>query len=100
MQAKQFFFALLMLFSASSAHADAGLYLLDIVFFKPVGLVATVAGAGLLAGTSPLIALASISPPHDAFEIAAGILVVAPAQFTFARPVGVLDPYDGGQYGQ
>ena len=44
---------------------------------------------------TPLVALASIPKPHDAFQKTAGILVLAPAAYTFARPLGDKSyPYD------
>jgi len=77
---------------------DAGTNILDIVFYRPLGLAATLAGTGLLVGIAPLTAFASISPPHDAVYRAAGILVVAPAKFTFDRPLGVFKPDADGEY--
>ncbi len=61
----------------------------DVVLLRPVGLVFTIVGTGLFLGFSPLTALASIAPPHDAFEIMGYALVMTPVQFTFIRPVGV-----------
>ena len=69
--------------------------MLDVVLYRPVGLVATVVGVGVFAGISPLVALASIPKPHDAFQKTAGILILAPAAYTFVRPVGDKGfPYD------
>jgi len=39
-------------------------------------------------GMSPLTALASIPAPHDAFVKVGKILILAPADYTFVRPVG------------
>jgi len=62
--------------------------LLDVLIYRPIGLAATIAGAGLVVGMSPLIGLASIPRPHDAFQQMFDILVNAPAEYTFSRPVG------------
>ena len=62
--------------------------LVDILIYRPIGLAVTIAGAGILVGTSPLIALASIPQPHDAFPQAFDILVNTPAIYTFYRPLG------------
>ena len=89
------------LVSSSMAYAqnqqtvDPLFVMLDVVLYRPVGLVATVVGAGVLVGISPLVALASIPKPHDAFQKTAGILILAPAAYTFVRPVGDKGfPYD------
>jgi hypothetical protein len=83
------------IFSATAAHGqnsheikDPGFILLDVLMYRPAGLIATVVGAGLYVGASPLIALASIPAPHDAFVKTGKILVVAPAAYTFIRPLG------------
>jgi len=60
----------------------------DILIYRPVGIAVTAAGAGLFAAISPLTALAQISPPHNAFEKTSNILIMAPARYTFDRPVG------------
>lgn len=92
-----FSFALLSLISFSNlakAEAEIGKYdplfaLTDIVFLRPMGLVATVAGSALFIGLSPVTALASITPPHDAFSHMGHYLVLTPVKFTFSRPIGV-----------
>lgn len=87
---------------ASPAHSDPitqqSIYFFDIVLYRPVGLIATAIGSAVFVATSPLTALATISPPHDAFDIAAGMMVVAPAKFTFDRPLGVIYPDADGNY--
>ena len=60
----------------------------DILIYRPVGFAFTVAGAALFVAISPLTAFANIAPPHDAFEKAKDILIMAPASYTFLRPVG------------
>ena len=40
---------------------------------------------------SPLVGLASIPEPHDAFAQTSDILFVAPATYTFIRPIGDRD---------
>lgn len=101
MRARKVISILLMVFSLSANAAetmDAGTNIIDIIIYRPIGFVATVAGAGLFIGISPLTAFAAISPPHDAFERAAKILVLAPAKFTFDRPMGVYSPDPDGNY--
>jgi hypothetical protein len=63
--------------------------ILDIMLIRPIGLVATVVGAGVFVALSPLTALASIPAPHDAFIKTGQILVLAPGAYTFVRPLGV-----------
>ncbi len=71
-----------------------GFILLDVLLYRPVGLVATVIGSVVFVGVSPLIGLASIPEPHDAFAKMSEILVLAPAGYTFVRPIGDRDfPY-------
>jgi len=65
-----------------------GTFLVDVILMRPGGLMLTVVGSALFVGLSPLTALAAVSPPHDAFDIAAELLVLKPANFTFNRPVG------------
>ncbi|MEQ1635778.1 MAG: hypothetical protein ABL903_03740 [Methylococcales bacterium] len=67
---------------------DPGFVLLDVLVYRPVGLVATLVGGAVFAGISPLTALASIPAPHDAFNKTFNVLVLAPAAYTFIRPVG------------
>lgn len=102
MKAKQIIFALLIASASPVVHCaerpPQGIYFFDIVLYRPLGLIATVAGTALFAATSPLTAFANISPPHNAFDIAAGIMVVAPAKFTFDRPLGVIFPDEDGEY--
>lgn len=101
MKTKPIVFALLMVCAPLVQGDDRisqGLPLFDILLYRPLGLVATIAGSAIFAATSPLTAFANISPPHDAFEIAGGILVVAPAKFTFDRPLGVIYPDEDGEY--
>ena len=79
----------------SPQAADPLFVLLDVVVYRPVGVVATAVGTTVFAGISPLLALASIPKPHDAFQKTANILVLAPAAYTFLRPVGDKGfPYD------
>ncbi|MGZ4999599.1 MAG: hypothetical protein ACXV7F_04805 [Methylomonas sp.] len=101
MKVKHLIFALLITM-ASSAHSTEtpppGTYLSDIVIYRPFGFITTVAGTALFVAISPLTALANISPPHDAFEIAAESLIITPAKFTFDRPLGVIFPDEDGEY--
>lgn len=80
--------------SQSVEKADPGFVLLDVLLYRPVGLAVTIIGAGAFIGLSPLTALASIPEPHDAFAKVGSILILAPAAYTFIRPVGDRDfPY-------
>ena len=60
----------------------------EILFARPLGLAATIAGIGVFTAISPLTALADIPEPHDAFVKTADALIFAPASFTFQRPLG------------
>lgn len=62
--------------------------LVDLIAYRPIGLVGTVMGAAGFLALSPLAALASIPPPHDALGKASDLLVMTPAAFTFQRPFG------------
>lgn len=80
--------------SQSVEESDPGFVLLDVLLYRPVGLVVTVIGTGVFVGMSPLTALASIPVPHDAFVKTSKILILAPANYTFIRPLGDRDfPY-------
>ena len=61
----------------------------EVLIMRPIGLAATIVGTTLFVATAPLIGLASVAEPHDAFRKAGDALVVGPAAFTFTRPFGV-----------
>lgn len=61
--------------------------MMDMVL-RPVSLVATVIGAGVFVGVSPLTALAAIPYPHDSFQKLADTIVCKPYKYTFYRQVG------------
>ncbi len=61
---------------------------LDLLIYRPLGLLTTVVGTAVFIGVSPFTALASIPAPHDAFHKTANIFIVAPANYTFSRPLG------------
>ncbi|HEY8034795.1 MAG TPA: hypothetical protein VIF37_04320 [Methylobacter sp.] len=89
------FFILVSIISCSTvAHSQnveevqPGFVMLDVLFYRPVGLIATVIGTGVYIGISPLTALASIPEPHDAFVKTGKILILSPANYTFVRPLG------------
>ena len=69
-------------------QTDPGFVIWDVLFYRPVGLIATIIGTGVFIGVSPLTALASIPEPHDAFAKMSNILILSPATYTFVRPVG------------
>ena len=80
--------------SQSVEETDPGFVLLDVLLYRPVGFAVTIIGAGVFVGLSPLTALASIPAPHDAFLKTSNILILAPAAYTFIRPIGDRDfPY-------
>ena len=80
--------------SQSVEEVEPGFVIWDVLFYRPVGLIATVIGTGVYIGISPLTALASIPPPHDAFVKTGKILILSPAVYTFVRPIGDRDfPY-------
>lgn len=66
----------------------------DILIYRPIGIAVTAVGAALFVATSPLTAIAQISPPHDAFEQMSDILIMAPGRYTFQRPAGNLSLTD------
>jgi len=74
--------------SQSVEETDPGFVILDVLFYRPMGFAATIIGAGAFIGLSPLTAFASIPEPHDAFVKTAKILILAPAAYTFIRPLG------------
>lgn len=80
--------------SESVEKTDPAFVLLDVILYRPVGLVITVVGTAVFVAVTPLIGLASIPAPHDAFAKTSNILVVAPATYTFVRSIGDRDfPY-------
>jgi hypothetical protein len=74
--------------SRNVEEVQPGFVMMDVLFYRPVGLIATVVGTGLYVGISPFTALASIPEPHDAFVKTGKILVLSPANYTFVRPLG------------
>jgi len=89
------FFILVSIMSCSTVpqsqrveEVQPGFVILDVLFYRPGGLIATVIGTGVFIGMSPLTALASIPAPHDAFVKTGKILILSPATYTFVRPVG------------
>lgn len=65
---------------------SAGAMAFDLVIVRPVGLVATVLGAGLFVLQLPLSLIQGEPPSEPAKK-----LVEEPAKFTFTRPLGVMD---------
>ena len=99
---KSFAFVLLLAISSSSfaegtttSEPDGYDVMMDAVFLRPLGFVGTMVGSALFVGLSPLVAVASIPAPHDAFEKLADTIVVKPAKYTFVRPVGDYDYNEG-----
>jgi hypothetical protein len=102
MKFKIFIAATLICFASFPCKAtdqpSLGTAIVDLLLMRPAGLIATVTGAALFTGLTPLTALADIPPPHDAFEILAKPVVYAPFAFTFQRPLGVVHPDSDGVY--
>lgn len=71
-----------------SEDYDKSFIPLDLLVYRPTGLLATIIGTAVFIGVSPFTALASIPAPHDAFHKTANIFIVAPANYTFSRPLG------------
>lgn len=71
-----------------SEDYDKSFIPLDLLVYRPTGLLATIIGTAIFIGVSPFTALASIPAPHDAFHKTANIFIVAPANYTFSRPLG------------
>lgn len=65
---------------------SAGAMAFDLVLVRPVGLVATVLGAGLFVLQLPLSMIQGVPPSEPAEK-----LVIEPAEFTFKRPLGAMD---------
>ncbi len=69
-------------------RTEAMTVLTDVIFIRPLGVGATLAGAALYVGLSPLTTLASIPAPHDSFQKVGNLLVGTPYGYTFVRPLG------------
>jgi hypothetical protein len=72
---------------SSTVESDGYDVMIDMIL-RPVGFAATLIGAGIFVGTSPLTGLASIPAPHDAFEKLGNTIVCKPFKWTFLRPSG------------
>ena len=64
----------------------AGAMLADAFLLRPLGLAATVLGTAVFIVTLPF------SLPTRSADDAAEVLVVKPAKYTFARPLGEVEP--------
>ena len=64
----------------------AGMMLMDAFLLRPLGLAATVLGTAAFIVTLPF------SLPTRSADDAANVLVVKPATYTFARPLGEVEP--------
>lgn len=71
---------------ALEGKPSAGAMAFDLVIVRPVGLVATVLGAGLFVLQLPLSMIQGVPPSDPAQK-----LVVEPAEFTFKRPLGAME---------
>ena len=68
------------------APDSAGMMLMDAFLLRPLGLAATVLGTAAFIVTLPF------SLPTRSADDAAKVLVVKPAAYTFARPLGEVEP--------
>ena len=68
------------------APNPAGMMLVDAFLLRPLGLAATVLGTAMFIVTLPF------SLPTRSADDAAKALVVKPAKYTFARPLGQVEP--------
>ena len=64
----------------------AGMILMDALLLRPLGLAATVLGTAAFIVTLPF------SLPTRSADDAAQVLIVKPATYTFARPLGEVEP--------
>jgi hypothetical protein len=71
-----------------SEDYDKSFIPVDLLIYRPLGLLTTIVGTAVFIGVSPFTALASIPEPHNAFHKTANIFIVAPANYTFSRPLG------------
>lgn len=95
-------FVFLILLSSQLAKSDeraslATIYA-DVLIYRPIGFALTVTGTALFVAVSPMLAIANIAPPHDAFDDSLEMLVMTPFNFTFDRPLGVMRPDGNGIY--
>ena len=72
--------------NAAEAPNAAGTMLVDAFLLRPLGLAATVLGTATFVVTLPF------SLPTRSADDAAKVLVVKPARYTFARPLGEVEP--------
>lgn len=68
-----------------AVEASSPEILLDVVFLRPFGLVSTVVGTAVFLVTLP------ISIPTKSADNVASKMVYAPFNYTFRRPIGVLN---------
>jgi len=71
-----------------SEDYDKSFIPMDLLIYRPLGLLSTIVGTAVFIGVSPFTALATIPEPHNAFHKTANIFIVAPANYTFSRPLG------------
>jgi hypothetical protein len=93
---------LLLFFGTQPAKADEsaslGSLYADILIYRPIGFAMTMTGAAVFVATSPMLAVANMAPPHNAFEHASDMMIKTPYKFTFERPLGALRPDENGVY--
>lgn len=74
--------------SAEQRPIDGYDVVADVVVVRPLSFITTLAGSAVFMAALPLTAIANIPKPNKAVELAADVLVIKPATFTFARPAG------------
>lgn len=90
---KLFVFALLAALTAPCIADDQvvesdGYDLIGEMLIRPFGIAATIIGAGVYVGVSPVTALFMIPKPHDSFVMLADTIVCKPFKWTVMRPIG------------
>jgi hypothetical protein len=95
-------FVFLILLSSQLAKSDERVSLVtiygDVLIYRPIGFALTVTGTALFVAITPMLAIANLAPPHDAFDDSSEMLVMTPFNFTFNRPLGAMWRDGNGVY--
>lgn len=98
---KALLYLLLLLATQPAKAAESvslGTLYADILIYRPIGFAMTMTGAAVFVAVSPMLAVANLAPPHNAFDHASDMMIKTPYQFTFERPLGALRPDENGVY--
>ena len=85
-------------FAKADEPVSLGTLYADILIYRPIGFAMTMTGAAVFVAVSPMLAVANLAPPHDAFDHASDMIIKTPYRFTFERPLGALRPDENGVY--